>query len=75
MTESLWAVVRGGRIELLEPADLPDGARLRVSVVTEPVPSPTLNKDQQFWLGASESTLDSIWDNAEDDVYAQLLSR
>jgi hypothetical protein len=67
MPDSLWAVVRDGRIELLEPADLPDGARLRVSVVTD--------QEQQFWLNASKSALDSVWDNAEDDVYAQLLSR
>ncbi len=71
MPDSLWAIVRDGRIELLEPADLPDGARLRVTVMTDSVP----NKDQQFWLGASQSALDSVWDNAEDDVYAQLLSR
>ena len=25
-----------------------------------------------FWLKASESSLDSVWDNREDDVYAEL---
>ena len=26
-----------------------------------------------FWLKASEPSLDAIWDNCEDDVYAELL--
>ena len=26
-----------------------------------------------FWLKASESSLKAIWDNPEDDVYAELL--
>jgi hypothetical protein len=26
-----------------------------------------------FWQGASTSSLDAVWDNAEDDVYAELL--
>ena len=26
-----------------------------------------------FWLKASEPSLDAIWDNSEDDVYAELL--
>jgi len=26
-----------------------------------------------FWLAASESSLDEIWNNEEDDVYAELL--
>ena len=72
MPDSLWAVVRDGRIELLEPADLPDGAKLRVTVVTDTVET---HDDRQFWLGVSQSALDSVWDNAEDDVYAELLRR
>lgn len=26
-----------------------------------------------FWLGASQPSLDAIWNNSEDDVYAELL--
>ena len=26
-----------------------------------------------FWLQASQISLDAVWDNTEDDVYAQLL--
>lgn len=31
-----------------------------------------LNADD-FWLNASEVSLNAIWDNPEDDVYAELL--
>jgi hypothetical protein len=27
-----------------------------------------------FWLKASEPSLNAIWDNCEDDVYAELLN-
>ena len=30
------------------------------------------NDDAQFWLSASEASLNVIWDN-DDDVYGQLL--
>ncbi|TVQ14470.1 MAG: DUF2281 domain-containing protein [Leptolyngbya sp. DLM2.Bin27] len=29
--------------------------------------------ETQFWHQASQTSLDPIWDNPEDDVYAQLL--
>ena len=29
--------------------------------------------DQQFWQGVNEVSLDAIWNNPEDDIYAQLL--
>lgn len=28
-----------------------------------------------FWLAASESSLDEIWNNEEDDIYAELLKK
>ena len=32
-----------------------------------------LPDDDTFWQEASEETLQQIWDNKEDDVYARLL--
>ena len=29
--------------------------------------------DQEFWLSVCEESLNAIWDNEEDDVYAELL--
>jgi hypothetical protein len=30
------------------------------------------SNDNDFWLKASEPSLDAIWDNCEDDAYAEL---
>ncbi|MGI8495223.1 MAG: hypothetical protein ACR2L1_07915 [Pyrinomonadaceae bacterium] len=32
-------------------------------------------EDRDFWLEASKSSLDEIWNNEEDDVYAELLEK
>lgn len=31
--------------------------------------------NDDFWLAASENSLNEIWDNEEDDVYAELLKK
>jgi hypothetical protein len=35
--------------------------------------TPLIEEDVLFWARVSHVALDAIWDNAEDDVYAQLL--
>ncbi|HVF45337.1 MAG TPA: hypothetical protein VM936_20085 [Pyrinomonadaceae bacterium] len=62
--QSIRAVVREGRIELLEEVEIPEGTEVLVT---------PLSDESGFWLNVSESSLDSVWDNAEDDVYAELL--
>jgi hypothetical protein len=62
---SLWATVRQGKIELLESAELPDGAKVLVTLLPD--------DETEFWLQASQTSIDIVWDNAEDDIYAQLL--
>lgn len=66
MLQTIRAIVRDGKIELLEPVALPDGVQVLVTVLTEDEPG--------FWRGASETALNRIWDNSEDDIYAQLLT-
>jgi hypothetical protein len=66
MQNTIRAIVREGKIELLEEVDIPDGTEVLVTpLIDEP----------EFWLGASESALHSVWDNSEDDVYAELLEK
>jgi hypothetical protein len=65
MMQTLWAVIHGGKIELAEPADLPEGARVLVTLLPE--------DESRFWADASQTSLATVWDNAEDDAYAQLL--
>jgi hypothetical protein len=66
MQNMIRAIVREGKIEALELVDVPDGTELLVTILSE---------ENDFWLGASQPALDKIWDNTEDDVYAELLER
>ncbi len=66
MIPTVWATVKEGKIELLEPISLPEGARLLVTLV----PS---EEETEFWLRASEASLAEVWDNPQDDQYAKLL--
>lgn len=65
MLQTIWAVVHEGKIELSEPANLPEGAKVLVTVLSE--------DERDFWMAASNPSLAVVWDNPEDDVYAQLL--
>jgi predicted DNA-binding antitoxin AbrB/MazE fold protein len=65
MSKTLKAVVREGRIELLEPVDLPEGTKVLVTLLPD--------EETEFWLSASQVSLDTLWDDPEDDVYGQLL--
>ncbi|MCC5668302.1 hypothetical protein LC653_31705 [Nostoc sp. CHAB 5784] len=65
MLKTLWATVRQGKIELLELEELPEGTRVLVTLLPD--------DETEFWLQTSQTSLSSVWDNAEDDVYAQLL--
>lgn len=65
MLTTVPAVVEKGQIKLLEPILLQAGQRLLVTFLT--------TDEMRFWLEASQSTLTEIWDNEEDDVYAELL--
>ena len=65
MLKTLWATVRQGKIELLELSELPEGAKVLVTLLPD--------EEAEFWLQASHTSLHKVWDNTEDDVYAQLL--
>jgi hypothetical protein len=65
MLRTLWATIRKGKIELLESTELPEGTKVLVTLLPD--------DEAGFWLQASQASLDAVWDNTEDDVYAQLL--
>lgn len=67
MLKTLWATVSQGKIELLEQVEIPEGTRVLVTVLAD--------DEAEFWLQASQVSLDAVWDNTEDDVYAQLLEK
>jgi hypothetical protein len=65
MLQTVWAHVENGRIQLSEPVELSEGAKVLVTLLPD--------DEDQFWLEASQTSLADIWDNAEDDAYARLL--
>lgn len=67
MMSTIRAVVRKGKVELLEPIELPEGTEALVTLLTD--------ADSEFWHQAAQPALDAIWDNPEDDVYAELLTK
>ncbi len=67
MAAKLRATVRNGRIELLDQVDLPEGAKVLLLLLPD--------DDSQFWLEASQGSLNAVWDNPQDDVYGQLLEK
>ncbi|MEO8327997.1 MAG: hypothetical protein ABI618_19285 [Nitrospirota bacterium] len=65
MLNTVRAIIRKGRIELLEDIQVPEGTELLVTILPQEV--------TDFWMKASQSSLATVWDNSEDDVYAKLL--
>ena len=65
MPKALRAVIHEGKIEPLEQMDLPEGSKVLVTLLAD--------DEVDFWLQASRASLDTIWNNPEDDVYARLL--
>ena len=55
MLSTIRAVVRDGKIELLERVDMPEGTELLVTILPD--------DEARFWLGCSQPTLDRIWGN------------
>jgi hypothetical protein len=66
MSNTVLAVVKGGKIEPLGHVVFPEGTKLLVTMLSD---------DDTFWQEASQETLKKIWDNKEDDIYAQLLDK
>lgn len=65
MPKTVWATFSQGIVELSEPIAIPDGTRILVTILPD--------DETEFWLKASQTSLAAVWDNDEDDVYAQLL--
>ena len=65
MSKTLRAIIHEGKIEPLEEVNLPEGSKVLVTLLAD--------EEAEFWFQASHASLEPIWDNPEDDVYAQLL--
>ena len=65
MPNTVRGIVREGKIEVVDPVNFPEGSTVLVTLLGE--------EDPQFWTRASQVAVDTIWENSEDDVYAELL--
>ena len=67
MLNTVRAVMKEGKIQPLEDVDIPEGTEMLVTLLDD------AELDTAFWTKASRTSLEVIWKNSEDDVYAQLL--
>jgi hypothetical protein len=68
MLKTLWAVIRKEKIELLEKEKIPEGTRVLVTLLPN-------DEESDLWLGTSQVSLDTVWNNVEDEIYAELLKK
>lgn len=66
MLQTVWAVIHDGKIEPLEGVAFPEGAKVIVTLLPD-------EDEPRFWLSASEASLAEVWENDEDNIYAELL--
>lgn len=65
MSNTVRGIVHKGKVDLLDFVELSEGQKVLVTLLSD--------EEAEFWQQASQKSLDEVWDNAEDDVYAQLL--
>jgi hypothetical protein len=65
MLKTLMATVHQGKIELLDQSKLPEGTKVLVTILPD--------DDADFWSTTSQASLNQVWGNSEDDIYAKLL--
>ena len=68
MTTTVDAIYENGKIVLPQLLDLPDKARVRVTIEST-------DSEREAWLKLSEQTLTKVWDNEGDDIFNELLSK
>jgi len=67
MSTTVEALYKNGKLILERPLPLPDKTRLLVTIETDP--------ERGAWLRVSEEALVRTWDNSDDDVFNELLTK
>ena len=68
MTTTIEAIYENGKILLPRPLALPEKSPVRVTIESG-------DTERDAWLKLSEESLTRAWDNADDDVFNELLSK
>jgi hypothetical protein len=72
MLKTLWATVRQGRIELLDSGELPEGARVLVTLLPDDeinLKSQGIDREEAEALRTSLATFSEDWNSPEMSVY------
>ncbi|HTR40562.1 MAG TPA: antitoxin family protein [Pseudomonadales bacterium] len=67
MTTTVEAIYENGKIILSQPLSLPEKSHVRVTIEAD--------VERESWLKLSEENLSKTWNNADDDVFNELLSQ
>ena len=72
MRTTVEAHYRDGKLILPEPLPLPENTLVRLTIETA---GDQPDAVRVAWLRVSEESLRSVWDNAGDDLFNELLAR
>jgi predicted DNA-binding antitoxin AbrB/MazE fold protein len=73
MTTTVEAVYEDGVLKLPRRLPLPEKAHVKVTIDSGPARCEDI--ERSAWLKLSEEALTATWDNADDDVFNELLQR
>ena len=68
MTTTVEAIYERCKLVLPKPLSLPDKSRVRVTIESG-------DAERESWLKLSEESLMRTWDNADDDIFNELLAK
>lgn len=66
---------QGNPVGVFVPIEIWNEIEAKKEISTESETIKRRGEESKFWLGASEDSLNEIWNNEEDDVYAELLEK
>ncbi len=72
MSTTVEAIYEDGKLVLQHPLPLPDKARVLITVEARDA---TPDNERAAWLKVSEMSLMKTWDNADDEVFNELLEK
>jgi predicted DNA-binding antitoxin AbrB/MazE fold protein len=67
MTTRVDAIYENGKLVPTTPLSLPEKSHVRLTIETD--------SECEAWLKLSEESLTKVWDNPDDDVFNELLSK
>jgi predicted DNA-binding antitoxin AbrB/MazE fold protein len=72
MTTTVEAIYEGGKLVLPQALPLPEKTHVIVTIETQGQES---DSERAAWLKVSEQSLMKAWDNPDDDIFNELLTK